>query len=1043
MTTTTPDTLPVFQFEDFARKRPFSSFLPGVAGHLGIPMWVFYVNRGQAITSFGIESKDSAIMEFQSASKAYMRTAHEGFRTFVKWKRGDLSGFYEPFSFYPPSEVRDTTASMEVSMSELRLREDNRELGLTTEVAYFTIPNEPFAALARKTTLSNMGDDALQIEVLDGMSRLVPFGADNGGLKNVGRTLEAWMRVFHLESGLPFFRMAATPEDSAEVQDIKAGHFVLAFTEADDRIVSLSPFVDPSIVFGANTTLTTPDAFMRHSLKDMRVSQQITVGKTPCAFVGHRSRLEPGEELTLYALFGHVKGYDNIVEARHGLESPEYFARRRSENQAIIQSLTSVVATKTADLRFDAYVRQTFLDNVLRGGWPILLAGQPFHIYSRKHGDPERDYNHFSLAAEFYSQGNGNFRDVCQNRRCDVLLEPRVGSHNIRQFLSLVQLDGYNPLLIQGMSYQLSQKQAGPLGELTDVPAMLASIIDESFSPGSLLKRVQEQGLDLKVSYQDFIERVLRDGLPKFQASFGEGFWVDHWTYLLDLVENFLAVFPDKKREVLLERIYFYKSPAEVRPRHQRYALTKRGLRQYDAISHKGEAGWASTTADEFCSTTVFGKFLLLAILKFGTRDAAGMGIEMEAGKPGWYDALNGLPGLFGSSMPEVYELLRLIRFLRAFLAESGQRVDFLLPVEVADLFQQLAELTKKEKDAFLWWEGANDLRETYRRGVYKDGLSGEEVEVSASIIDSRLDLFHECLQEGILRSADFAQNSLTPTYFRHQVTDFKEVEEEGRSGVCAKGFHPIPLPAFLEGAVRSMKIASKEKAKEIYDAVKASTLYDQALGMYKLNAPLAAEPHEIGRARAFTPGWLENESIWLHMEYKYLLELLKVGLYEEFFDEFKHCLIPFQPPERYGRSPLENSSFLVSSAHPDVGLHGSGFVARFSGASAEFLEMWLLMMAGKAPFQFQSGELILALRPILPAWFFDDRNQVRFTFLGAIPVTYHNPQRMDTWTRVPQRIVVAFSETQPIEFHGADIPAPYSSQVRELKAETIDVYLD
>ncbi len=25
----------------------------------------------------------------------------------------------------------------------------------------------------------------------------------------------------------------------------------------------------------------------------------------------------------------------------------------------------------------------------------------------------------------------------------------------------------------------------------------------------------------------------------------------------------------------------------------------------------------------------------------------------MEAGRPGWYDALNGLPGLFGSSMPE------------------------------------------------------------------------------------------------------------------------------------------------------------------------------------------------------------------------------------------------------------------------------------------------------------------------------------------------------------------------------------------------------
>ena len=29
--------------------------------------------------------------------------------------------------------------------------------------------------------------------------------------------------------------------------------------------------------------------------------------------------------------------------------------------------------------------------------------------------------------------------------------------------------------------------------------------------------------------------------------------------------------------------------------------------------------------------------------------------------------------------------------------------------------------------------------------------------------------------------------------------------------------------------------------------------------------------------------GWLENESIWLHMEYKYLLELIRNGMYEAF----------------------------------------------------------------------------------------------------------------------------------------------------------------
>ena len=85
---------------------------------------------------------------------------------------------------------------------------------------------------------------------------------------------------------------------------------------------------------------------------------------------------------------------------------------------------------------------------------------------------------------------------------------------------------------------------------------------------------------------------------------------------------------------------------------------------------------------------------------------------------------------------------------------------------------------------------------------------------------------------------------------------------------------------------------------------------------MYKVNADLSGESWEIGRTRVFPAGWLENESIWLHMEYKFVLELLRCELYEEFYENFRSVFIPFLNPEQYGRSILENSSFLVSSAH-------------------------------------------------------------------------------------------------------------------------------
>jgi len=77
-----------FTIENYNSSKVFSNFFPGIAGLWGIPMWVFYVNRGQCICSFGLESKNNAIMEFQPANKSYRMTSLQGFRTFIKVKSG-------------------------------------------------------------------------------------------------------------------------------------------------------------------------------------------------------------------------------------------------------------------------------------------------------------------------------------------------------------------------------------------------------------------------------------------------------------------------------------------------------------------------------------------------------------------------------------------------------------------------------------------------------------------------------------------------------------------------------------------------------------------------------------------------------------------------------------------------------------------------------------------------------------------------------------------------------------------------------------------
>ena len=1057
-----------FVVRDFATARPFSSFLPGIAGTLGIPMWVFYVNRGQAIASFGIENKDNPIMEFEPANKAFQTTPYTGFRTFLKLKRGVDAALYEPFA---PWNAGDD-ARMCIGMNELELQATSAAHRVQTNVLYFTLPGEPFAGLVRQVTVTNVGDEPLALEMLDGMARVMPYGVDNRGLKEIGRTIEAWMAVFNLEAGVPFYRFQASAGDTAEVSEIQAGHFYLAF---DGSGRPLSPFVDPVVVFGQNTALIQPDGFVEGPLTALSQRRQITTGRTPCGFFGASAFLEPGEATTLYAIIGHVGNVERIRREGARLAQPAYVRQKRHEASQLVNQLADVVATQTCLPQFDAYVRQTFLDNVLRGGWPLVLGNKekPFvyHVYSRKHGDLERDYNYFYVAAEPYSQGNANYRDVNQNRRCDVLLNPQVGDYNVLAFLGLVQDDGYNPLVVEGSRFTVPAKHRASVLALVRHPDELEPLLAQPFTPGGLLKTIADRQIGLTIPAESFITAALTHAEQHFEATFHEGYWIDHWFYNLDLIDSYLAVYPDKKEDLLFGRqVPCFDSPAVVQPRARKTVLTADGrVRQYEAVLEDEEkAALTTSRADtpnlvrtalkatgargEVYRTTVFAKLLGLALIKFATLDPQGMGVEMEAGKPGWYDALNGLPGLFGSSLCETYELERLLTFLLKAMADKGEGT-VELPVEQHILLQEVScvletWLASNEPDRdFRYWDAVTTARETYRERV-RLGFGGETEVLPFDQLTPILDAFRVKVQTGIQRAVEM-NDGIPPTYLTFTVANYEVTagaDGQGRPYVRAKRFEPTVLPLFLEGPTHALKVqADAASARDLYARVRESDLYDRKLGMYKVNAPLEDQSHEIGRARAFTPGWLENESIWLHMEYKYLLEVLKAGLYEEFYEDFKRALICFQDPAVYGRSPLENSSFLVSSAHPDESLHGAGFVARLSGATAEFLSMWSVMMAGRQPFFLQNGKLCLKFQPALPGWLFDAEGKVTFTFLGHTRVTYHNSDRMDTWKidgGRARQVVLHIPGQGKIEFSHGIVCAPYAEMVRAGQVDAIDVLM-
>jgi hypothetical protein len=245
---------------------------------------------------------------------------------------------------------------------------------------------------------------------------------------------------------------------------------------------------------------------------------------------------------------------------------------------------------------------------------------------------------------------------------------------------------------------------------------------------------------------------------------------------------------------------------------------------------------------------------------------------------------------------------------------------------------------------------------------------------------------------------------------------------------------------------------------KNEYKGVKKSALFDNKLKMYRLNAPLKDEPLEIGRSRIFVPGWLENETVWLHMEYKYLLEILKSGLYREFFEDLKNCCICYFDPKTYGRNILENSSFIVSIVYPDKDLWGKGFVARLSGATVELLNMWMLMCFGHEPFSLdKDGNLALRFAPILKGDMFTTSkkelvvkgkkvtlpaNTFSFKLFSSTLVVYHNPSRKDTFAKGAkvEKITLKLGN-KTFSFQSDTVSGPMASAIRNQEIARIDVY--
>ena len=136
-----------YRMKDFDTAKPMSNFLPGIGGLWGVPMWAFYVNRGQGIASFGMQNKDGPIMKFDTANLAYSTTPTNGFRTMLKVTRPSakdstaVPALMQPFMPKSTAQCLPGAAPMPqrdmyIGANEMEVREADETNGISTSATY-------------------------------------------------------------------------------------------------------------------------------------------------------------------------------------------------------------------------------------------------------------------------------------------------------------------------------------------------------------------------------------------------------------------------------------------------------------------------------------------------------------------------------------------------------------------------------------------------------------------------------------------------------------------------------------------------------------------------------------------------------------------------------------------------------------------------------------------------------------------------------------------------------------------------------------------
>ncbi|WP_100626945.1 hypothetical protein [Algoriphagus formosus] len=783
--------------------------------------WLFIGSNGGL--SAGRKDPENALFPYYTDDKILESSEVTGSKSIIRVQKNNQTHVWEPFSIHFANEYRlKRNLYKSVFGNKILFEEENLDLELCFRYEWSTSDNYGFV---KTSSILNTGNSELELSILDGIQNIMPYGVGSALQTMRSNLVDAYKRnELDRESGIGIFALSAIIVDKAEPSEaLKATIAWSLGLENAKRLLSssqLNSFREGFSIQEENDIKAQRGAYFIHfdselhpgDSKDWMILADINQNVSQIRALAKEIKTESNlikkvkadiqrgtEELIKLdaASDGLQLTADSLKDTRHfanvmfnimrgGIFDKNYQIEKEDLKNSIQNANREVFLKQKSKIdslpeKFSFTQLKELAENSGDSHFERLCLEYLPLKFSRRHGDPSRPWNNFSINTRNEDGSKvldyaGNWRDIFQNWEALALAYPDFIESMILKFLNASTFDGYNPY------------------------------------------RITKNGIDW--------ERIEADDPWSYI-----GYWGDHQIiYLLKFLEFAENYAPGSLVKFFKEDFFVYANvPYKIKAYNEILKNPKDTIDFDHQLDQQIQKRWTSIGSDAALLQDQSGgiyqvnfieKILATVLAKVSNFIPEG-GIWMNTQRPEWNDANNALVGN-GVSMVTLYYLRRFLNFFTQLLKQSTEQE---IPVseELLTFFKETLSTLNSHQHLLLGSFSGKDRKNVldalgtagsdFRMKIYADSFRGVKKNL---LIDELLEFSSICQSylEHTIR-ANKREDNLYHAYNLMSVENEEEVTIEY-------------LSEMLEGQVAALSSGylSSEEALQTLDALRKSKLY-------------------------------------------------------------------------------------------------------------------------------------------------------------------------------------------------------------------------